>query len=194
MCVRLVFFSWSSALTCFVGVWSSGTLHLKGACGNACPNPRGVCGNAHSVVPIGLTSKLQNVVRERYSAQSLILLRKRWGALLDNLDSANWVVEAGHNSMRLLPTSVSPCNCACFLAGQMLLVSFAHMQLDAPGQWPCCTKRVRHSTKPFWLENNFWPSFPRVADVSVESFSVGSQVFMCKPRQRHKGESWAACK
>ena len=27
------------------------------------------------------------------SAQSLILLRKRWGALLNNLDSANWVVK-----------------------------------------------------------------------------------------------------
>ena len=46
---RALFHVWSSVLACFAASLFSGTLLLKGVCGNACPNSRVVRGNAHPV-------------------------------------------------------------------------------------------------------------------------------------------------
>ena len=46
---QALFHVWSSVLACFAASLFSGTLLLKGVCGNACPNSRVVRGNAHPV-------------------------------------------------------------------------------------------------------------------------------------------------
>ena len=58
-----IFLVFCSHLLCWRVVL--GTLLLKGACGNACPNPRGVCGKRPLCGAYLIDFKVQNVARER---------------------------------------------------------------------------------------------------------------------------------